>query len=333
MVSAKENFAKKAPRLMDRLLDAFGEWDELDAAACAGNGGHESGGFASLQETNPTVAGSKGGYGWFQWTGPRRRKFEAWCKANGVNPSSDEASIQYVIVELKGEQKAAVRATAKAAGLDAKVKAFEASFERAGVKHYDSRIKWAKIALDAWKKRGDIPAVAAPVGPIPINDPATITAVQTTLTALKYNPGGVDGKIGPLTRGAILAFRNDHDLPPVDYIDTTFLEKLKTASPRVMVPERANADSAAIATMVPEANAHWWNKYIGLGTGVVTAAGGAVDQLAPATGALQPVKDFLGNVPVAVWIVAIVVVAGVIWYNARSGQQKVDEAYRNGDRR
>lgn len=178
----------------------------------------------------------------------------------------------------------------------------------------------------------DIQPKPAPA-PAPVSDSSIIEQVQMRLTELNYQPGGADGKIGPLTAGAIRIFRADNGLPDGDGIDADFMAALAIAEPRKMVPERANATSMDIASKIPEANSHWWSKYIALGTGAATAAGGAVDQLAPATGYLQPVKDFLGDVPTWAWMVAVVVVAGVIWWNARSGQKAVDEAYRSGDRR
>lgn len=144
-------FTDKAPGLMRDLMRDL-PWGVLDAAACVGNLAHESGGFRHLQEIKPTVAGSKGGYGWAQWTGPRRRAFEAWCKQQRLSPASDEANYGYLLVELRGSEKATVPAVAKAVGLEAKVMAFEAKFERAGVKHYPSRIKYAQQALAAFEK-------------------------------------------------------------------------------------------------------------------------------------------------------------------------------------
>src|SRR3990167_7362477 len=142
-------FRQKSVRIMRDLLNDFPINFE-DAAAIVGNLGHESGGFKHLQELKPTVAGSKGGTGWAQWTGPRRRAFEAWCKANKLKPSSDEANYGYLVVELRGSEKAAIPATKKAKGLAAKVRAFELNFERAGVKHYQSRTKYAADALEAY---------------------------------------------------------------------------------------------------------------------------------------------------------------------------------------
>ena len=147
-------FRAKAPLAMRRLMREF-PLTRDDAAAIMGNAGHESGGLRTLQEVKPTVAGSRGGYGWFQWTGPRRRQFEAWCAERKVKPSSDAANLGFLIHELKTSESAAVDAVRKASGLKAKVIAFELKFERAGVKHYDARERWARIAVEAFDASGD----------------------------------------------------------------------------------------------------------------------------------------------------------------------------------
>jgi hypothetical protein len=96
-------FELKAPRIMDQLIADLGlGGDGLDAAAIVGNFGLESGGFEKLQEIKPTVKGSRGGYGWPQWTGPRRKAYEAWCADKDFDPASDEANYGYVLVELRG---------------------------------------------------------------------------------------------------------------------------------------------------------------------------------------------------------------------------------------
>lgn len=142
-------FRQKAVLVMGRLVKDF-PINVSDAAAIVGNLGHESGGFATLQEIKPTVAGSKGGYGWAQWTGPRRRAFEAWCKTAGLKPSSDDANYGYLRLELKGEYSDAIMLTVAAKSLADKVKAFEKAYEKADVKNYASRNKYAADALEAW---------------------------------------------------------------------------------------------------------------------------------------------------------------------------------------
>ncbi|WP_169194921.1 phage tail tip lysozyme [Devosia sp. MC1541] len=154
--NAEATFRAKAPFIMSKLLGDFSIGPE-DAAAIVGNLGHECGGFTQLQELKPVVAGSRGGYGWAQWTGPRRRSYEAYCKRTGKDPASDEANYAYLWIELKGiegSEGQAIAKTVAAKGLDAKVEAFEKAFLRAGVKHYPSRKKYAGIALAAWQIAG-----------------------------------------------------------------------------------------------------------------------------------------------------------------------------------
>jgi hypothetical protein len=142
-------FREKAPGIMFLLMRDF-PLSLWDAAAVLGNLGHECRGFTAMQEIAPTVKGSKGGYGWPMWTGPRRREFEAYCRRNGLDPAGDKANYGFLFLELTGSEKKAIGAVRAAATLEDKVEAFERAYERAGVKHYASRNAYAAIALEAW---------------------------------------------------------------------------------------------------------------------------------------------------------------------------------------
>ncbi|RUU60843.1 hypothetical protein EOC99_20995, partial [Mesorhizobium sp. M7A.T.Ca.TU.009.01.1.1] len=157
---AQDLFRSKAPWIMALLMRDF-KIAVDDAAAIVGNLGHESGGFASLQEAKPAVPSSRGGFGWPQWTGPRRRKYEAYCARNALNPAGDQANYGFVFSELKGSYRGAIPKLLAAKGLAAKVKVFELAYEQAGVKHYASRNQWAAIALDAWNDAGAAPTLPA----------------------------------------------------------------------------------------------------------------------------------------------------------------------------
>jgi hypothetical protein len=177
MPEAEAHFRATAPRYMRKLMDDFG-LSELDAAAVFGNAGHESLGFTKLQEIKPTVAGSRGGYGWFQWTGPRRRDFEAYCERNNLKPSDNDANYAFLFVELKGPEKRALGKLKSADTLNEKVVAFEEAFERSGVKAFAKRQRWAAIALDAFKAAGlagklkpETITVTTPAGPPTITVP------------------------------------------------------------------------------------------------------------------------------------------------------------------
>lgn len=102
-----------------------------------------------------------------------------------------------------------------------------------------------------------------------------VREVQTRLRALGYHEvGAADGKMGPRTRAAILAFRDDNTLPLVPIIDVALVDALATAQPRAVAPERA-AGAPAESRIVTAANAQ-------IGLGVVGAVGTVGSQIAPA---------------------------------------------------
>lgn len=119
----------------------------VDVAAVFGNLGHESAGFRALQEKKPLVPGSRGGYGWAQWTGSRRRLYEAYCEKNKLDPASNDANYAFLCEELAGPYAGAIRAMEVAHTLYSSTVAFERQYERAGIKHYSSRYAYAKRAL------------------------------------------------------------------------------------------------------------------------------------------------------------------------------------------
>ena len=144
-------FNEKSGSIVKRLMGDFG-LSVIQAAGIVGNLGHESGGFKQMQEKGP-IRG-RGGFGWAQWTGPRRKAFEAWASQNNLDIKSDDANYGYLKKELQSSEKASITAVKNATTLEDAVKLFESKFERAGVKHYESRNKYAKIALDSYNKNG-----------------------------------------------------------------------------------------------------------------------------------------------------------------------------------
>lgn len=170
---AYEYFNKWAPWMMSHLQADF-KISKESAAAIIGNAGHESGGFKSLQEIKPTVEGSRGGYGVMQWTGPRRRDFEAYCKRNGLNPKAMETNYAFLFVELKGAEGKSGRVIERveaAKGLEAKTEVFMKEFLRPGIPHLSSRVVWANRALQAAEGYVPLPQPPkhgeGPVAPLP----------------------------------------------------------------------------------------------------------------------------------------------------------------------
>jgi len=190
MTDPKAHFTEIAPPFMDLLLRDFPVLDKFDAAAVFGNFGHECAGFTKLQEINPTKQGSRGGYGWAQWTGSRRLDYEAYCLRNDKDPAAPASNYAFAFVELTGPEARAIGALSDAPTLDKKVVAFELAFERAGVKHYPSRKQWALIALHAYEawldERGleeDTPEPADQLPAASLPEMATLEAV-TRLAAM-----------------------------------------------------------------------------------------------------------------------------------------------------
>lgn len=77
------------------------------AEGFAVNIGDESNFDAGVNEKNPTVKGSRGGFGLYQLTGDRRVAYEKYAKDRGINPSDPDAQLDYLVQELKTSEKGA----------------------------------------------------------------------------------------------------------------------------------------------------------------------------------------------------------------------------------
>ncbi len=141
-------FKEKAPRIMGWLMTDFGLTD-VQAAGVLGNLGHECAGFTVMHEIGQPEG--KGGYGWVQWTGPRREAFFAWCKAKGLDWRSDDGNYGFLKHELTTSETSAIPGVKGTNTVEEATQVFEQKFERAGVKHYPSREEWARKALAAFR--------------------------------------------------------------------------------------------------------------------------------------------------------------------------------------
>lgn len=144
-------FRIKVPKIANDLMSDFGlTLDQV--CGILGNIGHECAGFRSMQEIKPIVPGSLGGWGYCQWTGPRRRAFEAWCLENGFdNLSDDAANYGFLKHELKTTEKRALEHLRNTGSLADATRSFMDKFERPGIKHFDSRLNWGREAMTAFR--------------------------------------------------------------------------------------------------------------------------------------------------------------------------------------
>lgn len=178
---------------------------------------------------------------------------------------------------------------------------------------------------------------AAPLmAEVPKTDKTTVRVVQERLKELGYTEVGIpDGKMGKLTQTAILAFRNEHDLEVNTDIDSTFLAALDDAEPRNLT--RNDAAPATVRAAAPEVKSNFRVKIGAIVAGGVGAVGsffdGILGNLGVARGYVDNVKDYAGDIPGWVWMLALVGVAGGTYLISRHGEMKGIEAYQSGERR
>jgi hypothetical protein len=67
----------------------------------------ESGLNPGINEAKPLVPGSRGGFGLYQLTGPRRQGYERFAAERGVSPDNTDAQLDYLIQELQGSERGA----------------------------------------------------------------------------------------------------------------------------------------------------------------------------------------------------------------------------------
>ena len=160
----------------------------------------------------------------------------------------------------------------------------------------------------------------------------SVKAVQQRLKDLGYHEvGQVDGKVGPRTRAAILAFRNDNSLPLSPIIDVALTEVLETSAPREIAPERASGVPTE-SRIVTAANAQ-------IGLGVIGAAGSIGSQIAPALLEAEQAREVAGRVFSLVglesWLsnalpwIGAAVFAGIVIYALRAKAARIDD-HRSG---
>ncbi|MDF1854258.1 TIGR02594 family protein [Pseudooceanicola sp.] len=160
----------------------------------------------------------------------------------------------------------------------------------------------------------------------------SVREVQARLKALGYHEvGRVDGQIGPRTRAAILAFRDDNGLPLVPIIDVALTEALARAEPRSVPPERA-AGVPENSRIVTAANAQ-------VGLGVLGAAGSVAAQITPALVQAEEARDtaervldlvgLAGAVQAALPWVGAAVFIGVIFYALKARKARIED-HRSG---
>jgi uncharacterized protein (TIGR02594 family) len=131
--------------------------------------------------------------------------------------------------------------------------------------------------------------------------------VQQQLKDLGYfEVGIVDGRYGPRTRAAVLAFRADNGLGLSPDVDTVLVEALQRAKPRAVSRERAEGRPEA-SRIVKAADAQ-------IATGIVGMAGAAASVVVPAVETAERAKDVtertVGLLNLTDWLLPVLPWAG-----------------------
>lgn len=165
MADKYERWNKWAPQFIADLVHDFGFTPE-QAAGFVGNFAAESAYFNDIVEDGAIAQGWAGGTGFAQWTGPRRKTFEAWIKRKGYAADSYEGNYSYLFRELKGHEKGAdhsyvvplIKASKTPENAAWRVAHY---FERPKVINLGPRAKAAKEALELYRKNPPPPTVWA----------------------------------------------------------------------------------------------------------------------------------------------------------------------------
>ena len=146
--------------------------------------------------------------------------------------------------------------------------------------------------------------------------------VQTRLDELGYpEVGTLDGKWGNRTRGVVLTFRADNDLPLVPLIDNTLLTAMAKAEPRIIAPARKDATMSDLradgAKDVKAADATQVAGTIVAGGGIVAGAEPAVKAAEGYGGLIKRIADIVEPVQQFVtdnlWLLVIGGGALIVW--------------------
>lgn len=175
---------------------------------------------------------------------------------------------------------------------------------------------------------------------LPYSSSIMIRVVKQELDALGYHEfGEMNGEWGGRSVAAVAAFKLDRHVTGPAVIDDQLMEEIDKAKKekwtRPMADFRKDATAKDLAdkgNVVVKAAGQ--NKLIAWLLGVPSAIGamfqGVSSQAHDAVGYLSPIKDFLGDIPLAYWLIGLVAVSGALWLNSRKTQDAQVQAYKEG---
>ena len=129
-----------------------------------------------INEIAPTVPGSRGGYGLNQWTGPRRRQYEAFAEQRGSSLDDLDTQLDFTLWELQNTEKSAAGNLMAAPDAEAAARIYSDQFLRPGVPNMSARLNALGSIGPAGGPVPEAPAQNALGGAKPVNKLAEFQA-------------------------------------------------------------------------------------------------------------------------------------------------------------
>lgn len=206
----------------------------------------ESGLDPGINEKAPLVAGSRGGFGLYQLTGPRRTAYESFASSRGVDPSDIDTQLDFMVGELGlgnrkdmpgfGSESRAARSILSASDTSSAAQAIVNNFLRPAPEHRASRTRRyaglqnsaAPVQVASLDPSEGVAAATAPasvrdrveravdaqeaVGTVPYTGPALNPPEAVTSIAPVGMPGSSEA-----TNAAIQSFSAANGTTPMQY--------------------------------------------------------------------------------------------------------------------
>lgn len=255
-----------APEIRQGLIDRGLQPHIADAFIL--NFQDESGLNPGINEKNPIVPGSRGGYGLYQLTGPRRREYEAFAAQRGVNPADVNAQLDFLMNELQGSEAGAAKSILSAPDTATAAQAIVNNFLRPAPEHRQARAaKYARVAttpqeaIEKVSPKGGATIAAGQYTPQydPLAIPANGAAATFGGPQLVYDDQGMrfvnegEDRVSslPSSQVAPYDFASDPSLSVASALVNPTTRKGSRLSPAGSFNDRWNA-GAATAPIVPE---------------------------------------------------------------------------------
>lgn len=155
----------------------------------------ESGLNPDINEKNPIVPGSRGGFGLAQWTGPRRKALEAFAAQRGAPVSDLNTQLDFLMTELQGPESAAAQSILAAPDAGTAATEIVTRFLRPAEEHRNRRVAQYSGSSGLQNVEGQMPrlqAIAEALGdPYISRDPGKAMVLQALMgQALKPQEQG-----------------------------------------------------------------------------------------------------------------------------------------------